>query len=61
MNEVKGEDMLYAKVNKLTMKEVFSLLFFLFLYAENVYKRLAIWFNWGIAGERLISKLNLSS
>lgn len=45
MNEVKGEDMLYAKVNKLTMKEVFSLLFFLFLYAENVYKRLAIWFN----------------
>lgn len=23
MNEVKGEDMLYAKVNKLTMKEVF--------------------------------------
>lgn len=27
MNEVKGEDMLYAKVNKLTMKEVFRLLF----------------------------------
>lgn len=48
MNEVKGEDMLYAKVNKLTMKEVFSLLV-LFLYAENVYKRLAI-FNWIIAG-----------
>lgn len=27
MTEVKGEDMLYAKVNKLTMKEVFRLLF----------------------------------
>lgn len=35
MNEVKGEDMLYAKVNKLTMKEVFPLLF-LFQYCTVV-------------------------